>query len=349
MKREVYTEVVRTIETSEWDFDACVNHLIEKFPDVGAKTLRSILSQQHQRRVKRSYALNTSESKRAQIIRQYKEGVARGDPPGVIVEIAKKNRFSPGLTGRILIEDYYSRNRVEGEAAPTNPKPIISKLLRNPNLITDPRLGCEVENAIYNDSLYGPMAESIKQGVGHEYEVLLKQELRKRDIGFEDEKEFRAKGYDKTPDVKLVVPFSVNGIIINWIESKALFGDDEHHTTYLRDQLWSYWNRFGPGMVIYWFGFIDDLNTKKHKGILVSDHFPQNLSLMKPKFDWSCVADRINLTLETSTLLEEDKKEEDKKSKSDKKDTEKENSSPNASVVVPEPPQELERPDRFEA
>lgn len=344
MKRSVYTEIVQTIETSEWDFDACVATLSSKFPDVNPKSLRSILSQQHQRRVKRSYALNTSESERSQIIRQYKEGVARGDPVGVIVEIAKKNRFSPGLTGRILIEDYYSRNKVEDEAPPTNPKAIISKLLRNTNLITDPRLAFEVQNAIYNDSLYGPMAESIKQGIGQEYEVILKQELRKRDIGFEDEKEFRAKGYDKTPDVKLIVPFSVNGIIINWIESKALFGDDEHHTTYLRDQLWSYWNRFGPGMVIYWFGFIDDLNTKKHKGILVSDRFPEKLSLMKPKFDWSCVDDRVNLTLETSTLLEEDKKEEKEKNKTDsKKDTEKENSVPE------QPPQELERPDRFEA
>ena len=80
----------------------------------------------------------------------------------------------------------------------------------------------------------------------------------------------------------LDIPFAYKGHVINWIESKALFGDEEHHSNYLKDQLWSYWNRFGPGLVIYWFGFIEELDKNRDKGILVSDHFPVDIVYCEP-------------------------------------------------------------------
>jgi len=80
----------------------------------------------------------------------------------------------------------------------------------------------------------------------------------------------------------LDIPFAYNGHVINWIESKALFGDEDHHSNYLKEQLWSYWNRYGPGLVIYWFGFIDELDCNRDKGILVCDHFPENIVYCNP-------------------------------------------------------------------
>ena len=40
--------------------------------------------------------------------------------------------------------------------------------------------------------------------------------------------------------------------------------------------------RFGPGLVIYWFGFIEELDTNRDKGIMLMDHFPENIVVMNP-------------------------------------------------------------------
>jgi len=35
--------------------------------------------------------------------------------------------------------------------------------------------------------------------------------------------------------------------------------------------------RFGPGMVIYWFGFIDELDCFRDRGIILKDDFPADI------------------------------------------------------------------------
>lgn len=69
------------------------------------------------------------------------------------------------------------------------------------------------------------------------------REAQKLGLAFRDEEHLRKHGYDKTPDCKLDVPIVIDGFIINWIESKALFGDEDAHRDYKKNQYLSYWNR----------------------------------------------------------------------------------------------------------
>jgi len=119
------------------------------------------------------------------------------------------------------------------------------------------------------------------RSIGNEYEIRLRQELQDANVVFLHEDDLRTRGYDKTPDIKLEIPVAIDGQVINWIESKALFGDEENHRGYLKDQLYSYWNRFGPGLVIYWFGYVEELeNLHQDRTILIRDSLPTNLERM---------------------------------------------------------------------
>lgn len=139
--------------------------------------------------------------------------------------------------------------------------------------------------------------------MGQQYEIKLYKEVVKLGLAFRDEEHLRKYGYDKTPDVKLEVPVAVDGFVINWIESKALFGDEDAHSDYTKSQYLSYWNRqvfghlcfvllfdiylsgkdycacyrFGPGLVIYWFGFLETIAHSSDKRFIIRDHLPSNV------------------------------------------------------------------------
>ncbi|KAL9188894.1 hypothetical protein ACHAXT_011384 [Thalassiosira profunda] len=136
------------------------------------------------------------------------------------------------------------------------------------------RLSREVREAIDSDPMYGPRQDRERHNVGIEYELLLEQTLRSMDVPFETEEDLRARGTAKTPDILLSCPVGVKvrrreplgragarneysleddeeyeWKIICWIDSKALFGDAD-----MLPQVETYVHRFGPGLVLYWFG-----------------------------------------------------------------------------------------------
>ena len=105
---------------------------------------------------------------------------------------------------------------------------------------------------------------------------------------FETEKDLQDRGTAKTPDVLLSCPIAVeiptndgkqtNWKIINWIDSKALFGDADTHRQSLVPQAESYLHRFGPGLVLYWLGHAPGLNDWSRE-IVVSGELPSQFLL----------------------------------------------------------------------
>lgn len=59
-------------------------------------------------------------------------------------------------------------------------------------------------------------------------------------------------GFAKTPDVLLRLPISIDGKVVRWIDSKAMYGDYKSHTREHKSQLDGYLNRFGPGLFVCW-------------------------------------------------------------------------------------------------
>lgn len=51
---------------------------------------------------------------------------------------------------------------------------------------------------------------------------------------------------------------------IYWVESKASFGDNTEFRFNSRKQLVPYTQLFGPGLVVYWVGCLDDLECPEN-------------------------------------------------------------------------------------
>ncbi|XP_012679662.1 CDAN1-interacting nuclease 1 [Clupea harengus] len=260
----------------------CMKMLKEKFPNHSQSTLLSIFSLEYQKRTKRTISKHHApDAIEAYYQRYLTEAKARPSSP-VLLEIANEVDLSPALLARLVVERF-----LQEQQSTAFSKQILNNMLREPSLIQDLPLANHVAQCTINDCCYGPLVDCIKHAIGQEHEVLLMDKLMEKNLSFLDENQLRVKGYDKTPDIILEVPIAVEGHVVHWIESKASFGDDHSHRTYLNEQFWSYWNRFGPGMVIYWYGFISELDCQRDRGILLKDCFPSDIVTLCPRMGQS--------------------------------------------------------------
>ena len=173
-----------------------------------------------------------------------------------MLRISRKLNFPPVLLGLILTTQMgISRKK-------------FWRMIREPETVEDKRLREELQAIRKADILYSPEGAEVQKQRGIKGEEKLARWLTNHGIKFRREHELRGK-FPKTPDFLLDKPIPYDGLKIAWIDSKASFGDDIEVRKNHRKQFRQYVELFGDGMVLYWFGIIDDIRGDEH--VLIAD------------------------------------------------------------------------------
>jgi hypothetical protein len=173
-----------------------------------------------------------------------------------LLELSKRYEFPPILTGLMLFQET-GRSRKQ-----------YWTMVRNPETIGDPELRKQIEDITKADMIYSPEGTERQYQRGAWGEKNLQDWLDGQGIGYRTENDLRGE-YPKTPDALLDKPITVNGWKVNWIESKATFGDRVEVNKNTKKQLTPYVQLFGQGLVVYWFGFVDEITMED--GIFITD------------------------------------------------------------------------------
>lgn len=215
----------------------CVEDInrISKAYSVNTGAISNILHQKTVRNVMKYHSRMVN--KAPTLVRSWK----RGD---TILELARKYNFPPVLLASIILKEMGYKSKT---------------VVKNPHVLEDKRLRYELIKANDVDFCYSPRAHSVQSGQGRMGEELIREWLINCDLEFVTESDMNKGSNTKTPDFLLSEPFKVDGIDVKWIESKAVFADKKEHNRYQLKQFSFYEDLFGPGMVVYWYGFLDTI------------------------------------------------------------------------------------------
>lgn len=163
-----------------------------------------------------------------------------------ILQLAKKYNFPPVLMASFILQEAgYS-------------KKFLKSALREPSLFNDKRIEKEIKRAIEKDFVYSPASSESQARNGNSAENEIAIWLKSKRVGFETEKDSIALGRAKTPDFLLKKQIKIKGRKINWVESKSSFGDVPEIRKNYRNQLKPYLDLYGPGAVVYWYGYVKE-------------------------------------------------------------------------------------------
>jgi hypothetical protein len=249
MDYDEYRELYSSLKTAK-----DVERLSGEYDD---RLLDTLFTQKTSREVKKNFYRVKQNSKR--MLNEWSKGKS-------IVSLADKYRFPPILVAMfIFLEDGASKKE-------------FWSYINDPNLLESEETANEVREAVKNDIVYSPEANNRQKERGIWGESLLHEWLDGQGVGYRTENDLRGTESTKTPDCLLDYPVMYKGHKICWVESKASFGDNIEFRFNSRKQLVPYTQLFGPGLVVYWVGCLDDLECPE--GVYVSD-----ISVMDVKLD----------------------------------------------------------------
>jgi hypothetical protein len=226
------------------------------------EALLSILARKVEHDIKRDVPAHRRPEVATTYVKRYLNGES-------LLDLARATSLPPTMLARIVLEAHLGLKKGKE----------VGQLIRSPHLLDDARLQQQVEQCVDGDPFCGPHVDTVRRLVGLEYEDRLAQKLRAIGVPFLTEDELRLRGDAKTPDALLPVPLLVRGRAVHWIDSKATFGDPQSHADYRLNQFASYLHRYDSGLVLYWHGFDESIDTD-HKILLLDDLRADECELM---------------------------------------------------------------------
>lgn len=175
---------------------------------------------------------------------------------GDVLILSEKLELPPTMIARaILAKQGFKRTEINKA---------LSAMIR-----LDPRLQGLVEIANANDPVFSPKGIEYSKWRGEEGERILSLWLDHLDVEYERD---LGRGI---PDFLLKKRIILQGEEINWIESKASFGDPKNRRS--DEAQFRRFDKYGPGVVIYWFGLEGLSKRRIITYIDILNLLPQNL------------------------------------------------------------------------
>jgi hypothetical protein len=178
-----------------------------------------------------------------QLYRSWKRGTT-------ILNISRDKKFPPALIANFILQEHGMKKRE------------IQQILQNPELCKTRRMAQELKDAMEKDRVYSPNLNDKRAIEGRRGEERLEDYLDKLGIEYYAETDLRDDDhFPKTPDILFKRECrDIKGHIVNWIESKSNFGSPPEFRNNYRKQLSSYTELYGPGIVVYWYGYVEGIN-----------------------------------------------------------------------------------------